>query len=360
MTPRVGEKAAVMGRDVVVVGASAGGVESLKGFVAGLAPDLPATVLVVLHVGASSPSLLPAILDRAGPLPASAATTHEPLRRGHIVVAQPDHHLLVVDDHSTLTRGPHENGSRPAIDVLFRSAARAAGPRVIGVILSGALDDGTAGMTSIRQRGGLVLAQRAQDAAYPSMPSSVITHVGADRVGSVAELAAAVNELTRSEEVHAVPAEPSQTLVSEVDMAHMNRDAFAADRPGSPSGYSCPDCSGTLFEIDDDGQLRFRCRVGHAWSSLALMAAQSHALESALWMSFRSLEEKAALSRQLADRAGERGNPLSRQRYLERATEASRSAALLQRLLEQPLNTIPVEEPFDAAAEEPVRERHAD
>lgn len=337
-----------MARDVVVVGASAGGVESLRGFVAGLDPDLPAAVLVVLHFPATSPSMLPLILDRVGTLPASAATEQEVLQPGRIVVAPPDYHLVVLDGHTTVTRGPRENGSRPAVDVLFRSAARACGPRVVGVILSGALDDGTAGMLSIRQCGGLVLAQSPAEATYPSMPASVIRNVGADRVGTVAELAASVNELAGAPTVDGVPPEPPAILITEVQMANMNPNGFASlDRPGRPSGFSCPDCNGSLFEIDDAGLLRFRCRVGHAWSSLALMGAQSDALDSALWMAFRSLEEKAALSHQLADRAAERGNTLSQQRYLEKAAEASRSAALLQQLLEEPLSTMPVEGPME-------------
>lgn len=322
-----------LGLDVVVVGASAGGVESRRGFVAGLDPDLPAAVLIVLHFPATSPSMLPTILSRAGRLPVAAAAEEEPLRPGRIVVAPPDHHLVVIDDHLSVTRGPRENGFRPAIDVLFRSAARACGPRVIGVILSGALDDGTAGMMTIRQRGGVVLAQNPGEATYPSMPANVIRHVGADRMGSVAQLATVVNELTRSArpsgfgpQVALVP-ESSGTLTTEVEMADMNPRAFSSpDRPGRPSGYSCPDCNGSLFEIDDAGLLRFRCRVGHAWSSLALMGAQDQALEGALWMALRSLQEKAALSNQLADRAGERGHTLSRQRHLDKAAEASRSA----------------------------------
>ncbi len=345
-----------MSRDIVVVGASAGGVESLREFVARLDANLPAAVLIVLHFPATSRSMLPTILNRARTLPAASATQDQPLRHGHIVVAPPDYHLVVVDDGtSTVARGPRENGSRPAIDVLFRSAARACGPRVIGVILSGALDDGTAGMINIRQRGGLVLAQSPDEATYPSMPASVIQHVGADRIGTVAELAAAVNELTRASGIHTVPPEPSGVLTSEVEMADMNDRAFAnPDRPGRPSGYSCPDCSGSLFEIDEAGLLRFRCRVGHAWSAMALLAAQSQGLEDALWMAFRSLEEKAALSRQLADRAGERGNALSRQRYLDKAAEASRSAALIQQLLKQPLSTLPSDDPSEEHHVEPA------
>lgn len=339
-------------RDIVVVGASAGGVEALRSFVARLDPELPAAVLVVLHLPATGPSMLPAILNRANTLPAATARESEHLEAGRIRVAPPDHHLLVMDNHSTVSRGPRENGTRPAIDVLFRSAARACGPRVIGVILSGALDDGTAGMLAIRQGGGIVLAQSPDEAAYSSMPRSVIENVGAEVIGTTAELADVVNDLAGRPDPGGVAPAPSPFLNREVRIDDMRPHPFdARDRPGRPSGYSCPDCSGSLFEIDEGGLLRFRCRVGHAWSSLALMAAQSEALDDALWMAFRSLEEKAALSDQLASRAGERGNTLSQQRYADKAVEARRSARLIQRLLEQPLSTL---------ADDLTEEEHAD
>ncbi|MFW5473827.1 chemotaxis protein CheB [Knoellia sp. CPCC 206450] len=344
-----------MAPDVVVVGASAGGVESLRGFVAGLAPGLKASVVIVLHVSATAPSMLPTILGRVSALPVKGATDHEELQHGRILVAAPDHHLVVTDGHVGLSRGPRENGHRPAIDVLFRSAAVACGERVVGVILSGALDDGTAGMGAVRRMGGSVLAQSPDEAAYPSMPASVIRAVGADLVGTVSELAAAVNELTESTESTRPPDVSSDELLSEeVRMATMDDAAFEdPERPGRPAGFSCPDCSGTLFEIDDSGLLRFRCRVGHAWSPDSLLAAQTKELEGALWMAFRSLEEKAALSRQLAARAGERGNRLTEQRYLGKADEASRSASVLKQVLEQPLGRLPVE---DAVEEKDVEQ----
>lgn len=331
---------------------SAGGVEALRAFVARLDPELPATVFVVLHLPAAGPSMLPSILNRARTLPVTTAGESEHLEAGRIRVAPPDHHLLAVDDHSTVTRGPRENGSRPAIDVLFRSAARACGSRVIGVILSGALDDGTAGMLAIRQHGGLVLAQSPDDAVYSSMPRSVIENVGADLIGTAAELADAVNDLAGTPDPGRAAPAPSPLLTAEVGMDEMRPQAFdTRDRPGQPSGYSCPDSGGTLFEIHEGGLLRFRCRVGHAWSSDALMKMQSEALDSALWMAFRSLEEKAALSEQLAARARERGNTLSEQGYAERAVEARRSARLIERLLKQPLSTL---------AEHLTEEEHAD
>lgn len=325
-------------RDIVVVGASAGGVEALKAFFAGLPRQLEGSVLIVLHVPNSGASMLDKILDRVGTVPTETAPGAESrLQLGRAMVAPPGFHLMLVDDHIVLTRGPLENGHRPAVDVLFRSAARAADGRVIGVVLSGALDDGTAGMLAIRQRNGLVLAQDPDDALYPSMPRSVINNVGADHVASATRLGELVGELCGSE-VAAQKAESSQLLDMEVGLAAMDDEAMNAnDRPGRPSGFSCPNCSGSLFEIDDDGVKRYRCRVGHAWSSLGLLAEQADSVDSALWMALRSLEEKAELNRQLADRSVERGNRVIEQRYLERAAEAMRSASVVRQLLEEPL-----------------------
>jgi two-component system chemotaxis response regulator CheB len=332
-------------RDLVVVGASAGGVEALRTLMSRLPPDFPATLLVTMHVSAGG-SALPQILDRAGPLPARHAVEGDALLPGMILVAPPDHHLLVFDHAVTLSRGPKENGHRPAIDVLFRSAARALGHRVIGLVLSGALDDGAAGMAALRLRGGYGLVQDPGEAIQPSMPRSAKAAAGLEEALPVAKIPARLLELVSEELPEVAPddADPEEPDLMDMEtaMADLDIDALNQEkRPGVPSGLSCPECHGSLFEITEGGLVRYRCRVGHAWSAESLAAQQTEGLESALWMALRSLEEKAALSRDLARRSRLSGHRLSGEGFDRTADDALAASGLIRDVIDRIAGRVP-------------------
>ncbi len=322
------------GHDIVVIGASAGGVEVLSDLVSLLPADFPAAIFVVLHVPAHSPSLLPRILERKGPLPASHAVDGEAIRPGRILIAPPDQHLLLERGQIRLIKGPRENGHRPAIDPLFRSAALAYGPSVVGVVLSGTLDDGSSGLLAIQQRGGTTMVQDPDEALHAGMPRNAIEAVAVDRVLPVAGIADELVRLAR-DPINDPEGQPlSDKMEQENQLTAFDLDAIEdEDRPGRPSGFSCPDCGGTLWELTEGELIRFRCRVGHAWSANGLVAEQTEGIETALWTALRALEERAALCTRVASRMEERGRNISAARFREQAAESKQQAALLRRVL---------------------------
>lgn len=337
------------GHDIIVVGASAGGVEALTQLVRDLPADLPAALFVVLHLPAQRTSVLPRILNRCGRLPASHPTDGEALRMGRIYVAPPNYHLLVKRGVVRVIRGPHENGHRPAVDPLFRTAARAYGPRVIGVILSGVLDDGTAGLLAIKNCGGTAIVQDPADAMYAGMPTSAIENVAIDHVLPAARIGDLLDRLAREPADEEGARAVSDEMERETEIEEMDRAALQGnDRPGTPSTFACPDCGGTLWELRDGEILRFRCRVGHAHSAHALLAAQSDTLDAALWTALRALEESASLARRLADRAAKRGHTQGRARFEQQAREAEDRATVIRNALLREALDSPVE-PAEAA-----------
>ena len=311
-------------RDVVVVGASAGGVEALTNLIRTLPPELPASVLVVLHLLATGRSVLPAILERAGGLPASAGQDGERLERGHLYVAPTDRHMLLRDEHLALTRGPRENGHRPAIDPLFRSAARIRGPRAVGIILSGTLDDGTAGLRLVKERGGVAIVQDPESALYPSMPSSAIDALDVDHVVHVEAMGELLCRLLE-DPVELLHPDPEGARDAEPPPLQPRRGPME----GEPSALTCPECGGALWERDEGPLVRFECRVGHTFSPDSLSTEQSQALEAALWSALRGLEERSDLLR----RIGRRVNPDSARRYEGRARAADAHATVLREAL---------------------------
>ncbi len=321
------------GHDIIVLGASAGGVEVLSQLVRDLSADLPAALFIVLHFPAHGTSVLPKILSRAGVLPANHAQDGTKIQPGHIYVAPPDYHLLVKRGYINLVRGPKENSHRPAIDPLFRTAARAYGRRVVGVILSGTLDDGTAGLAVVKRQGGVTLVQDPEDALYSGMPTSAIANVEVDHILPLAKMGDALVRLAH-EPVAAGENFVSDDMAMEADLVQLDLDALQQDeRPGTPSGFACPECGGALWELPADGLLRFRCRVGHALSAESLLAEQSEAVEAALWSALRALEESTTLTRRLIERSHRFNHFLTAQRYEERLRESEQSAALLRQLL---------------------------
>jgi two-component system chemotaxis response regulator CheB len=317
---------------IVVVGASAGGVEALADLAASLPSDFSAAVFVVLHLPATGTSALPEILGRHGPLPAAQVKDGEPIQPGRIYVAPPDHHVLLRTGHVHLSRGPRENGHRPAIDPLFRSAAREYATRVIGVVLSGALDDGTAGLLAIKSRGGIAVVQDPADALYTGMPGNALEHVQVDHVAATTSMGKLLARLIA--DPPEAPADQAPSGVQrEVAMVGFSLEALEGHHPGRPSGFSCPDCNGVLWQIQDGGLERYRCRVGHAWSPESLLTQQSEALEAALWVALRSLEERAALARRLAEPARDRGHRITAARFGEQASEAQNAARVVRDLL---------------------------
>jgi two-component system chemotaxis response regulator CheB len=310
-------------RDIIVMGASAGGVEAFRSILANLPKDLPAAVLIVLHISPDHPSVLPRILDAAGPLRAAHAQDGEALEHGRVYVAPPDRHLVVDDGVVRLSRSPREGGHRPAVDPLFRTAARFHGTRVIAVVLSGALDDGTAGLVAVKQRGGMAVVQDPADASCGDMPRSALENVEVDYCLPASGIPRLLEKLSREPvELHS-PIPP--LLEQETDIA-LERNPVSESPPGKPSEFSCPSCGGVLNEVHDGKVLRFRCRVGHAYGVASLTADQQDKIEAALWAALRALEDQIVLNRRLVRRAQERGHRHSADTF-RRYEEAAREQA---------------------------------
>lgn len=324
--------------DVVVIGASAGGVGSLQKLVARLPDDFAAAVAVTLHLPADVRSALPDILSRAGPVPARHAEHGEAIQPGRIYVAPPGFHLTLGRNHVRVIRGAREHGHRPAIDPLFRSAAVAFGARAIGVILSGLLDDGTVGLLELKRAGGVAIVQDPADTEWPSMPRSALAHVAVDYCVPADRIGDLLQELVGAAEVPGMPNGTPDREAARRDVRAREIDALTdredeRSHPGEPSTYSCPECGGVLWELSDGEIARFRCRVGHAYTGETLGSERGLTIEHALWAALRALEEQASLQRRLGDRARRNDRPTTADRYARRERELVGQAQQVRELL---------------------------
>jgi two-component system chemotaxis response regulator CheB len=318
-------------KDIIVIGASAGGIEALKVIASGLPKEFPASVFVVLHTAPESPGILADILDRAGVLPAIKPVDRERIQPGRIYVAPPNQHLIVEPNLVRLTRGPKENRFRPAVDPLFRSAAQVYGPRVIGVILTGNLDDGTAGLWAVKQLGGVSVVQDPQEAEAPSMPRSAMRHARVDYCLPLSEIAPLLVRLTTTPIEEEGTYEVPKDIEIEVRIA---KEDTALDvgvlKLGEPSNYACPECHGVLLQLNEEKRIRFRCHTGHAYSVDSLLAEITEGVEDSLWSAIRAIEESVLLLRHMAEHLTEGENGNTAERFLAQAQEAQRRADLVR------------------------------
>jgi two-component system, chemotaxis family, protein-glutamate methylesterase/glutaminase len=323
-------------RDIFVVAASAGGVTALQTLCKGLPGDLNASIFIVQHISPASRSMLPAILDRVSPLPVSSPQEGEEIRPRHIYVAPPDHHMLVKRGHMLVRRGPKENRTRPAADPLFRSAAVAYGPRVVGMVLTGTLDDGTAGLLAVKRCGGVAVVQNPDDAAWPDMPRHAMRKVTVDFCLPLDTLSTLVARLSREPAGPKVPIPQEIELeahIAEQEMIAMIEEHSGNSLSGKPSMLTCPDCGGALMEVEDGPLLRFRCHVGHAYSPATLVEAQGEAFEQALWMALRTHNERIKLFTRMKENAESQGKPRTAAKWSEAMNEAQSHVDLLRTIL---------------------------
>jgi two-component system chemotaxis response regulator CheB len=311
-------------------------------FVRALPAETRQAVCVVLHVSPAGTSAMPHILGRAARLPVHSPTDGDPLLGGHIYVAPPDHHLEVERGRVRLTQAPRENGHRPAIDATMRSAAEAYDGTVVGFVLSGSRDDGTAGLLAIKRRGGAAVVQDPEEALYPGMPSSAIEHVKVDAVLPLAQMAGWL-----AHHRHDGPPSPGGVRVMDDPETPSIADPPREDATGTR--FTCPDCGGVLFEQVEGGLVRFRCSVGHVFSIESLAAGQAHELEGALWTAVRALEDRAELLRRLSARADQSDHRRSAHAFEEQASDAERRAGLVRDAIEH-ARAAPPEDDAEAAS----------
>lgn len=324
-------------RNIIVMGGSTGSFEAFKTIAAGLPKDLDASVFIVWHMSPDIRGVLPQVLNRVGNLTASEAAEGEPIEPGRIYIARPDHHLLIDDSHVRVARGPKENRFRPAVDPLFRSAAYNYGPRVIGVITSGGLDDGTSGLWTIKHHGGIAVVQDPNDAEIPSMPESAIREVNVDYVVPVSDIAELLAKLSQEE----IPDVPERSMHDEAENKRTELEIGIAGEDnalqsgvmnwGELTPFTCPECNGVLSRIKDGDRPRFRCHTGHAFSADSLLSSLTENIEESLWGAIRGVDESIMLLNHLGDHFAEVNRVRVAAKFFQKAKEAQQRNEVIRR-----------------------------
>ena len=322
-------------RNIIVVGASAGGFEALKTLVGSLPRDFGATVFIVWHISPDVRGVLPQVLNRFNTLPAAHPFDGETIAPNRIYVAPPDHHLLIEEGRVRVTRGPKENRFRPAVDPLFRSAAYAYNQRVIGVVLSGALDDGTAGLWTIKNRGGIAIVQDPRDAEVPSMPENALREVAIDYTVPISEMARLLVRLSQeqiaADQVSMKENGDDEKTNIEIRIAAED-SAFESGfmKLGALSPFTCPDCHGVLSTLKEGKRLRFRCHTGHAFSADSLLATVTENIEDSLYSAVRAIEESIMLLNHMGDHFAEVNQTKLAALYFKKANEIRERARIVR------------------------------
>jgi two-component system chemotaxis response regulator CheB len=315
-------------RDIVAIGTSAGGFDALRFLVSGLPAEFPAAILVVMHLAPKFRSALDSILTQLGRMPARFAENGEPARHGRIYLAPPDHHLLYDGRSLVLGTGARENHARPSIDPLFRSLAQCCAHRSIGLLMTGTLTDGSAGLHALGDGGGKTVVQDPEDAAFAEMPASALQRGAVDHVATLAAIPALLNDLVR--QPAGIPCDAPEHLQHEVEMAKSGKSTIGImDGIGRRSVATCPDCDGVMWEIEEGGTLRYRCHVGHAFSADLVNIALEDSLSRALATALRSFKERAEIARNLERQAECKSRPASAQMWRERIADLNAEAEVV-------------------------------
>ena len=316
-------------RDILAIGTSAGGFEALRFLAGEFSRDFPASVVVTIHLSSQFRSALDAILTQAGPLPAKFAVDGEKFERGHVYIAPAERHLIVEGEQLRLGSGPRENNARPSLDPLFRSAALCCGPRTVGAVLTGTLGDGAAGLSTLKQSGGITVVQDPGDAAFPEMPMTAMSRSQPDHVVGLAGMPALFEKLARQPAGQAMPV--ASSLKYEVNVATGGRGSMSEmDRIGRRSVLACPDCHGIMWEITEDDLVRYRCHEGHAYTAELMSLALDDSVRRALASALRALEERTTLVRKLETQARESGRNLSAESWSEKVHEFQAEAQVIR------------------------------